>query len=107
MKCRERLRALTAVPQPAFLNCARIGPSYERPDPAQKLQRNNLSCPIQTPYIIRIAGNYKVSPLPGDDHGRRVDNIRSPRGAAEFSGATGKLVVRRNNLNLLAPQEPR
>jgi len=44
-------------------------------DPAQKLQRNNLSCWIQTPYITRIAGNYEVLPLPGDYHDRRVDNI--------------------------------
>ena len=75
--------------------------------PAQALQRNNLSCWIQTPYITRIAGNYEVLPLPGDYHDRRVDNIRSPRGAAEFSAGTGKLVVKRNNLNLLAPQKPR
>ena len=71
------------------------------------LQRNNPSCWIQTPYIAWIAGNYKVLPLPGDDHDRRVDNIRSARGAAEFSAGTGKLVVKRNNLNFLAPQEPR
>jgi hypothetical protein len=51
--------------------------------------------------------NDEVLPLPGDYHDRRVDNIRSARGAAEFSAGTGKLVVKRNNLNLLAPQEPR
>jgi hypothetical protein len=73
----------------------------------QKLQRNNMSCRIETPYIIRIAGNYEVLPLPGDYHDRRVDKIRSPRCAAEFSAGTGKLVVKRSNLNLLAPQEPR
>ena len=76
-------------------------------DPAQKLQRDNLSCRIQTPYITRIAGNYEVLPLPGDDPDRRVDNIRSLRGAAEFSAGTSQLVVKRNKLNLLAPQEPR
>ena len=74
--------------------------------PAQTLQRNNLSCWIQTPYITWIAGNYEVLTLPGDYHDRRVDNIRRARGAAEFSAGTGKLVVKRNNLNFLAPQEP-
>ena len=75
--------------------------------PAQALQRNNLSCWIQTPYITWIAGNYEVLTLPGDYHDRRVDNIRRARGAAEFSAGTGEQVVKRNNLNFLAPQEPR
>jgi hypothetical protein len=68
-------------------------PDGRAADPPQKLQCDNLSCRIQTPYITRIAGSYKVPPLPGDYHDRRVDNIRSPRGAAEFSAGTGKLVA--------------
>src|SRR5262249_24346948 len=47
------------------------------------------------------------SPLPGKDHHRRVYNIRRVGGAAELSTGTGKLLVKRNNLNFLAPQEPR
>lgn len=58
------------------------------------------------PQVTRITGNYEVLPLPGDYHDRRVDNIRSARGAAEFSAGTGKLLVKRNNLNSLASQEP-
>jgi hypothetical protein len=75
--------------------------------PAQALQRNNLSCRIETPYITGIAGNDEVLPLPGDYYDRRVDNVRSARSAAEFSAGTGKLIVKRNNLNFLAPQESR
>ena len=59
------------------------------------------------PQVTRITGNYEVLPPPGDYHDRRVDNIRSARGAAEFSAGTGELLVKRNNLDFLAPQEPR
>ena len=58
------------------------------------------------PQVARITGNYEVLPLPGGYHDRRVDNIRSARRAAEFSAGTGKLLVKRNNLNSLASQEP-
>jgi hypothetical protein len=75
--------------------------------PAQALHGSNLSCRIQTPYVARIAGNYEVLPRSGDYHDRRINNIRSARSAAEFSARTGKLVVKRNNLNFLAPQESR
>ena len=51
------------------------------------------------PQVTRITGNYEVLPPPGDYHDRRVDNIRSARGAAEFSAGTGELLVKRNNLN--------
>jgi hypothetical protein len=46
-------------------------------------------------------------PPPGGYRNRRVDNVGSARRAAEFSAGTGKLAVKRNDLNFLAPQEPR
>ena len=71
------------------------------------LQRNNLSCRIQTPQITRIARNYDVLPLHGDYNDRPVDNIRGARGTAEFSAGTGRVLVKRNNPDFLAPQKPR
>jgi hypothetical protein len=71
-----------------------------------KLNGNNLGCRIQTPQVIRIACNYGVSLLPGEDYHRCIDNIRRIGGATELSTGTGKLLVKRNNLNFVAPQEP-
>jgi hypothetical protein len=65
--------------------------------------RNNLGCRIQPPQVVRIACNDRVSPLPGKDHDRRVDNVGRVGGAAEFSTGTGKLPIKSNNLYFLAP----
>lgn len=46
--------------------------------PVRTSQRNNPSCRIETPQLTRIAGNYEVLPLPGDDHDRRVNNTPGP-----------------------------
>jgi hypothetical protein len=48
---------------------------------------------------MRIARENGVSPVPGEDYHRCVDNIRRVGGAAEFSAGTGKLLIKRNDLN--------
>ena len=56
---------------------------------------------IETSQIVRVAGDDDVSPSPDEDHHGRVG------GAAEFSASAGKLVVKRNDLELLGREEPR
>jgi hypothetical protein len=65
--------------------------------------RNNLGSRIEPPQVIRIACHYGVSPLPGKDHHRRVDNVGRVDGTAEFSTGTGKLLIERYDLHFLAP----
>jgi len=76
----------------------------------QRLQVSNSNNPgsrIQTPQVIRVACHNGISPLPGKNHHRSVDNIRGVSSGAEFSTGTGQLIVQRNDLDFLAPQEPR
>ena len=80
----------------------------QRDEPAARISnRNNLSFRIQTPQVIRIACDDGVSPLPGKEHHRSVDNIRRIDSAAEFSTRTSKVLIKRNNLHFHAPQETR
>ena len=71
--------------------------------PLRASNKNILGSRIQTPQVIRIACNNGVSPLPGKDHHRSVDNIRRIGGATELSTGTCKLLIKRNNLHLAAP----
>src|ERR1700758_2990158 len=73
--------------------------------PTQSSYSDDWRCRIQAPEVIRIAGHDVILPLPGEDYHRRVDNIRRIGGAAQLSTGTGKLLVKRNDLNFFAPQE--
>src|SRR5580658_3297047 len=73
--------------------------------PTRSLYGDNWSCRIKVPQVERIAGDDWFVPLPREDHHRRVDDIRGVGGAAEFPAGTGKLRVKGNDLNFLAPQE--
>ena len=85
----------------------RRGSSSGHETPARSLNRNNLGSRIQTPEVIGIACNYGVSPFPGKDYHRCVDNIARVGGTAKFSTGARKLLIKRNNFHTLATQEPR
>lgn len=73
---------------------------------SRRLGRDNLSPRIQTPQIIGIACDDRVSPFPGKDHNRSVDNIVRVGGTAKLSTGAGNLLIKRDNLHPLATQEP-
>jgi hypothetical protein len=65
--------------------------------------RNNLGCWIQPAQVIRVACNDRISPLPGKDYHRRVDDVGRVGSAAKFSTRTGKLLIQSNDFDFLAP----
>src|SRR5262249_32466412 len=80
-----------------------------RPMPLPRVSSNgdDWAIRVQAPEVVRIACDDGVSPLPGQNHDRSVDNVRGLGGAAEFSTGTGKLFIERNNLDFVTAQEPR
>jgi len=67
--------------------------------------QDDVADDLKALQVRRVAGDDWFLPLPGEDHHGRVDDIRGIGGPAEFSAGTGKLRVKRYNLNFLAPQE--
>ena len=66
---------------------------------------NQVGCRIETPQIIRIACHDRLAPLSGKNNYRSVDDIRRACDRAELPTGTGKLLIKRNDLDFLAPQE--